>query len=405
MRWARRVSLGVVASGLACGGGPSMTEEPRVAQRQARPAPAPLDPLEPVEGGPELDCPDGTVPYREERDGLTQWGCAWREGRSEILWRGPVRYHRGEREVVRGVLNEYRRVGTWRAMGPSGEILAEGAYDEKGHPTGRWVFPSGPREFQPEVGFTPDTWSQAAFAVTPADTWGVDVLDADLERGFVALKTTWEANMAEREPPEPCSYPGLASPVAGVQLEVHPTGGRGLLWSVYEPAGEGDACTSEAEAGRHLAAAKEAMAEVGLNPTVRTPLAPVVVDEAPDGIREGAWSFEVPGHDVTLVRTERPGIDVELATPGLAHRDWAYTAYERVHFYTLSVDDVPVHRFVFTTTTSCAGSGHLQPRGLVVQGARAALVLTAVLSGCKGAAMQNHVGPVVSLERPEPWAW
>ena len=98
--------------------------------------------------------------------------------------------------------------------------------------------------------------------------------------------------------------------------------------------------------------------------------------------------------------------DIELAAPGLAHRDWTYdSTAERVFFFALQVDEVAVFRFVFTTYSACAGGGTLRPEGLIVDGERAAMVLTAVHTSCNGERFETRVSPVFSLAEPKPWAY
>jgi hypothetical protein len=398
------VSIGIfVGFVLACGG-----VDGDLAPSQQKPASSEAPPLEAAPGGPDLDCPEGTVPHLDEdsAEPLTVWTCAYREG-GDVLWRGPIRYFRGEREVVRGHVDRWHRTGEWSALAEDGSVVASGRYDEEGKPTGIWTFADGERTWDDDHFEPRGPWTHAGARSVKGNGWEVEVLDARLEAGHVALRTTIEGGCEECEPTPPCAYPGLESPLAGVTLSLHQAGEQLVEdWLVFEPTYRKGECTPHSEATAKLAKAKAAFETASLDPAGRVSLIAARESVKPNRVGGGGWTFDVQGQRVELVEVDRPGIDIELAAPGLAHRDWTYdSTAERVFFFALQVDEVAVFRFVFTTYSACAGGGTLRPEGLIVDGERAAMVLTAVHTSCNGERFETRVSPVFSLAEPKQWAY
>lgn len=349
-------------------------------------------------------CPSGAVPREDVLEGnLSVRWCGAPDGNDPI---GAVEYSRSGKPIVRGEIDEDgMRTGEWSLLDDNGVSIGGGRYNN-GAPTGSWRFPDGVerRWLDKEYRFEPEgpfalIFDQHLESSDRPDEWRFEVVDMDLERGRIAYKVIWTV-YEPSEGAQPCAYPGLDSPLAGVRLGLLEPGALApsTLWDVYRPSGSGE-CSSEQEAKAALEAAKTAFKAEGLDPARKLEIERGSGSEVP-------WKATVGAHKLWFDKKDPPSLPWELQVPALVGRAGINDSMNgRTQYYELRVDGRPAARFALADSGSQA-MAMLSVVGLLVDGDRASLVVEVIVgpSGSCCASKHDIATPVFSLSQPiDPW--
>lgn len=224
--------------------------------------------------------------------------------------------------------------------------------------------PSEPEVAPEPESDTPTPRFDARIGSGSSRTEAIEIIDADLAKGVLALRIVYVYESMERLELT-CQYPGLDKD-EGVRLYLVQLGEEAEIekWTVYaSPDNSREACTTEIEARAELAKAKARMKLAGLDPSERTPLIPPAGD---------------PGADPRDVR--RPTELSRIVPLGDGHKiDVRMTHDSDAGYHTyraeVSVDGGAPLVHEHSPNPAQGGAGDLEIRGALRQGDRAVLLL------------------------------
>ncbi|MEZ4241688.1 MAG: hypothetical protein R3F59_37185 [Myxococcota bacterium] len=336
-------------------------------------------------------------------DGGAVETCVDRHGAGRPV--GPVRVQRYGATVLEGAYDEQsQRTGVWTLRADADTIVAQGAFDD-GVPIGGWTFTLGDQQRQVlYVDGVPQDLPFAHLSVAGRDgrAWEgaqVEILDADLERGLLALAVRFDLapDPATGTAGRDCPALGRVDPKQGLLLQLLRAGHREPAgeWLVYDATPVGGECTTEEAAAEALAAAHAAFDEAHLAYDHRLPLAAPTAGDDPFG--SGGVTVPAGEHSVSFAPIDAPlTLEAQLASPDLLAGSWAGSDEQQVRSAEIAVDGRPFDEIRMRWPGSCEGGAKVL--GVVAQEAYAAPVYEVV--ACSGAGPLIRVGAPLWLGAP-----